>query len=511
MRWNSLLLLLLFITLSALGLARHAMWLDEANCWLVARDSNSYTEMIANNCNSGHPLIWNTLLFILTRFTANIIAMQVLHLVISSTAAYLFIRHAPFTLPFKTCILFSYFIFYEYNIISRNYSLAWLLLIVFCMLFMREKRNYLLLVSTLVLLANVHLFALFTAIPLFIMAMTYYSLENKNSKWPLLLYSLLFSIAIVVALIIIIPPQQTLIIRQTAGHYFDYGRISKALSYFVRGFYPMPDFTDVHYWNTNFIISHVKIIGLLITPLLFIIPFFLFYNKPFALVTFYVPNLLILFFIFRLQLLTSVHYKGYTIMLLIVALWLSKDERLNANFIRTGKWKERLANLKTYSYIPFIYSILLCQLVAGIYAYYKDLTTPLSEGRNVATYIKANSPDSTLVMMEPYYQGPAVAGYLNKQVCYVEKARYGSYVNWDSVMHIPRTDLCDCITEVMNKAKNKQFAIILAYGDDSIRAMQNFIETRISKQDYSIKETKEFDKGTIQSENYIVYLIDRKQ
>ncbi len=511
MKWNSLLLLILFIILTIIGLANHAMWLDEANCWLVARDSHSFSEMLVNNCNSGHPLIWNILLFILTRFTANIMAMQVLHLVISATAAYLFLRYAPFNLLFKACVLFSYFIFYEYNIISRNYSLAWLFLIIFCVLFLREKKNYFLLVITLMLLANVHLFAMFTAIPLFIMTLSDYSLHNKNNKRIILLYSLLFSVAVVAALIIIIPPQQTLIIRQNAGHYLNYGRISKALSYFVRGFYPMPDFTDVHYWNTNFIISHLKIIGLLLTPFLFIAPFFVFYNKPFSLLIFYVPNLLILVFIFRLQLLTSVHYKGYTIMLLIIALWLSKDERLTGNFIKSSKWQSKLTNLKTYSYIPFMYSILLCQVVAGIYAYCKDVTVPLSEGKNVAAYIKANSPDSTLVMIEPYYQGPAVAGYLDKQVYYPEKAAYGSFVNWDSVMHIPRKDLYDCIAEKMNNTKIRQFAIVLAFGDDSIKTMQNYIETRLSKQDYSIKERKEFDKGTIRSENYVVYLINKRR
>ncbi|HWY97501.1 MAG TPA: hypothetical protein VNY36_00330, partial [Bacteroidia bacterium] len=497
MKWNNTFLLFLFIILSGLGLANHAMWLDEVNCWLVARDSNSYAEMLRNNCNSGHPVIWNTLLFILTRFTANIMVMQVLHLIISSSAAYLFLRYAPFTPPFKACILFSYFIFYEYNIISRNYSLSWLLLIIFCVLFMRERRNYFLLVTTLILLVNVHLFSLFTAIPLFIMTMSAYSLENEKSRWPTLLYSLFFSIAILAALVIIIPPQQTLIIRQTAGHYLGYGRISKALSYFARGFYPMPDFTDTHYWNTNFIISHLKLIGLLMTPLLFIIPFFLFYDKPFALVTFYVPNLLILLFIFRLQLLTSLHYKGYLIMLLVISLWLSKDERLNVHYMKTGLWVKRLANLRTYSYIPFIYSILLCQLMAGIYAYCKDISTPLSEGKNVATYIKANSPDSTLVMVEPYYQGPAVAGYLNTKVYYPEKGIYCSYVNWDSVPPISRLLLYEAMSAKLNNTINKHIALVLAYGDDSITIMQHLIETRLSKENYLIKEVKEFTGGTI--------------
>jgi hypothetical protein len=500
---NSL-LFLFFICLTAIGLHNHAMWLDETSCWLVARDSNSFGEMLQNNANGGHPIIWNLLLFILSRFTQSIIAMQVLHLCISATAAYLFLRYSPFSVLFKTGVLFSYFIFFEYNLISRSYDLSWLLIVVFCTLYMQEKKNYLLLTITLILLANIHLFSLFVSLPLFIITLYSYSKEATNIKRNLILYCLLFIAAVSFSLYIIIPPEQTLIVRQTAGHYTDYGRISKALSYFVRGYYPLPDFTDVHYWNTNYIVNHAKILSIALTPSLILIPLVLFYNKPLVLLLFHIPNLLILLFIFRLQLLTSVHYKGYLFMLLIISLWLSKDESLTRNYF-SAKWTERLNKRKTWTYIPFISSILICQVAAGAYAYYKDVTSPLSEGKEVANYIKTNSPDA-LVMIEPYYQGPAVAGYLGKKVYYPEKNMFGSFVNWDSIPHMSRNALYNSITNRINATTEKNIALVLAYSDDSIKAMQHYIETS----NYIIKEKKEFTRGAIRSENYVVYLIEKK-
>jgi DNA-binding Xre family transcriptional regulator len=51
-------LLLVFFVLGFLGILNHAMWRDELNGWLIARDSPSLTNFWNNIRYEGHPILW---------------------------------------------------------------------------------------------------------------------------------------------------------------------------------------------------------------------------------------------------------------------------------------------------------------------------------------------------------------------------------------------------------------------------------------------------------------------
>src|SRR5262249_7390907 len=62
-----------------------------------------------------------------TRFTTDPIAMQVLHLAIALIIWILIFTISPFTIGEKVLLVLSYFLFWEYFVISRNYALMALL------------------------------------------------------------------------------------------------------------------------------------------------------------------------------------------------------------------------------------------------------------------------------------------------------------------------------------------------------------------------------------------------
>src|ERR1051325_7144692 len=128
-------LTLLYFALSLVGIWHHEFFIDEAHHWLLARDSGSVSELVANTRIEGHPLSWSFLLFVLTRFTSNPFWMQLLHIVISTTTGFVFLRKAPFSWGFKILFIFGYFMIFEYNLISRNYMLAIGFLFCACWLF----------------------------------------------------------------------------------------------------------------------------------------------------------------------------------------------------------------------------------------------------------------------------------------------------------------------------------------------------------------------------------------
>src|SRR5438094_4459713 len=147
-----------FFVIALIGILNHEMWRDELHCWLIARDSHSFAQLYQNRSYDGHPLLWYALLYILTWFTANPVAMQVLLLILAAGSVYLFNRFSNFTVLQKVLFSFGYYSIYEYSIIARSYSLGFFLVISFCSLYVNRGRNVAWLFLVLILLANTSVF-----------------------------------------------------------------------------------------------------------------------------------------------------------------------------------------------------------------------------------------------------------------------------------------------------------------------------------------------------------------
>jgi hypothetical protein len=409
------------------------MWLDETQEWLMASDAHSISGMLENVKYSGHPHVWDFLLFILSRFTHNPFAVQVLHICISSLAVFLFLKYAPAPGIQKLCIVFGYYFLFEYNLISRNYSISWLCLVIFCVLFSMEKRNYLLLTLTLFILANTHLFSLVCSLPLFFLVFQSFRNDSSVRDRELLFFlTALFISGVAISIWSIIPADGTDIMRFNGVDLFSTDRFSKSFSFFVKGFYPIPDFTSTSWWNTNFIVSHLKVLGIILTPFLVIAPLFLFHESRKIIFFFYFSVLGIVLLEFYLKLFGGTRYAGFAFMILIVSLWLNQDKRNNSRPLFNDRWKSFFTKWKKYFSVPFLMSVFICQLFAGFFAFYSDYKNPFSEGKNVADYIRANSSSDALVIAQPFFSGPQVSAYLHKDLFYPDMDNFESFWQWKS-------------------------------------------------------------------------------
>lgn len=122
-------LFILSIGALAICLWRHTFYRDEAQAFLIARDSHSLKEVIENTRYEGHPPLWHVILFAVTRFGANPAWMKILNLLFfaAASAMLLFCRRLP--VLFRSALPFTYFLFFEYGEISRNYLLGIVLLL----------------------------------------------------------------------------------------------------------------------------------------------------------------------------------------------------------------------------------------------------------------------------------------------------------------------------------------------------------------------------------------------
>ncbi len=134
-RWPDWLLTAGFIALFLVQLAHHAMWRDELNVFGIARASPSIASLFWHVHYEGHPWLWYFLVWIVSRFTADPVAMKVLEAgIVIATYALIGIG-SPFSRLEKTLLFLNYFISFEYTVIARMYSVLLLL----ALLYARER------------------------------------------------------------------------------------------------------------------------------------------------------------------------------------------------------------------------------------------------------------------------------------------------------------------------------------------------------------------------------------
>lgn len=119
-------------------LAGHELWRDEANVWLLARDT-SPLELIRVIKYQGHPCLWYFLMMPFAKLGFPFPIMSIISFVIMSLAAGFFTFKSTFQPLTKAVCLFSPILTYYYPVVARNYCLIALLLILLAYFY--TKRN----------------------------------------------------------------------------------------------------------------------------------------------------------------------------------------------------------------------------------------------------------------------------------------------------------------------------------------------------------------------------------
>ena len=116
-----------FMILSVVMFVFHEPWYDEIQAWMVASDA-SFGEMIFSLPHyEGHPPFWTLFLAIFAKAGVPMeIGLRIPNLLFAGVAAYLVIFKAPFKKWIRCMIPFTYFLFYQYTVICRPYSLMFL-------------------------------------------------------------------------------------------------------------------------------------------------------------------------------------------------------------------------------------------------------------------------------------------------------------------------------------------------------------------------------------------------
>ena len=413
------LLTAVYFLVSLAGILHHELWLDEAQHWLLARDSSSVADLFDNTRLEGHPLLWNLLLFIITRMTSDVFWMQLLHILISASAVFVFVSKAPFSRLFKTLFSFGYFIFYEYNIISRNYMLGVLFLFLAAAVYKERKHKFVWLCLFLALAANVHL--MFGVIALAFFGILLFENHQQKQLFDKKFFGgyCIFAMGFMVLYLQLSGTNSDWLLSDL-NNVPVYEKFTKGFMALFKGLLTLPDFRTIHFWNSNIFVNWSKPVTAVFGLLAYALPVFLFSKDRKTLFFVYTALIGAQFFFFVTQR-GATRFDGMAYIILIIALWINKinspmESNSNDFFARSKK--------------TIIYIILIVQCFSGICAYITDWNHPFTASKDAAAFIKSQiHHDEPVVSLS--CESTALAAYLDKKVYHLSDGSFHSYCQWN--------------------------------------------------------------------------------
>jgi hypothetical protein len=520
------LLVLAFLCFGTIGILNHEMWRDELQAWMIAKDSSSMIELLNNLRYEGHPGLWHSCLYLITRFTDNPVAMQFFHLLIATAVIYVFIKFSPFTNLQKILFSFGYFPFYEYSIISRNYNLGILFIFIFCVLYPKRKQGYLILSFIIFLLANTSVYGWIIAISL-VMSLILDAGMSQNiislfysKKWNIIISLTLIILGIVIALFqLILPPDAGFpgekiittspgIIATNTSSSFVTNPIIKRLSLaFItiwRSYIPIPNFFEYRFWNTNIFIENPSflknisgILGLfafIFSLILILVSTAFFARKPVVLFL-YLSGTCGIVLLCYIKYLGYLRHHGNLFILFLACLWISSFYG-QSNFLN-----ESLTKIVSFFYkrrTQYLTTILVIHVVAGVFAYTRDLNDPFSASKEVAAFIETQGFKEGLIIGRRDFASSPIAAFLNKEIYYPESDGFGSFIVWKKRPYLKSKYLLGKVNQALIKNNQNQALLILSS------------RLKTKSPDLSISELFQSSQSIVADETYYLYLVRRK-
>lgn len=440
----------IFAVFNLLGLLRHELWRDEFQAWMVARDSGSVLEMLQHLRNEGHPALWHMCLYGLAQWSHNPWLMQAFHGLIAIATVSLIQHFSPFKLTHKILLTFSYFIVYEYAIISRNYGLGAFFLFSFCAAFC-QSRHLFSLALILVLLANTNLFGLLLSFSLAILLLFRWwdQRREKHARSNFVGTLVILGTGWLISMAQIARPLwEPLLAKHTgrlgfmplsqtvAGAVIPEGvemtfpvKVAYTLVQIWQAYVPIPTFAPRAFWDTNILLDSPFMrvrglavglgLGLLISAALVVWAVRLLGRRsPRLALVYLVGTGLILLFCMQFFWWGSLRHQGYLWLLLVACLWLAQ-----ANVFPQELGRSRPLRLQGFTLL------LALQCFAGVYLYSQDLAYSFSAGQQTARFIRQNHLEQLTLVGLRDREASVLSGYLEQPLYYPEGDRVGSF--WD--------------------------------------------------------------------------------
>ena len=495
----------------AFTLFHHEMWRDEVQAWMLARDSMGPLDLFRNMEYETTPMLWHLLLMLVTRLTSSPAGMQILHWAIASTAVFVVARYAPFSPLQKILFAFGYFPLYEYGVMSRNYALGLLFIVVTCALLRQRHQRPLWLALALVLMSHTSTHACIVAIGVLLaLALDYWlnrrALAEDGAVDVRRLYAG-FAVAaagILLSVPQMIPPADVTLSAGSATWRHSWilelkwswvEQILRSIPSVV--FYPV---------DSRFVpvveaapVQPAAVYGVWMAAALVAAVVAFHRRRPVALFLFLCLVTGLLFFFYAVHL-GSFRHHGFLLISLLVLVWGGRF--LTAGPAAGGEVRRTLVGRRIGSIL--LTGLLAMHAVGGLRAVAMEVERPFSLGKRTAEYIRAMGLESLPMLGYPDWSASAVVGHLSpqKRIHYLQGNREGSFVIYDGARIGAGPEGSIRVSTLMS-----QLQALAARNDGKVLMIFAF-ELGIPPDERRIRRLASFTGAIAQDENFHLYLYE---
>lgn len=490
-----------FAAILFLILPYHEVWRDEMHDLSMVMSWKSLPDLLKNTTSHGFPALWYLVLWTGYHLTHSVLVLKMASLAAVTAGAYLFIRHAPFSRLEKTLFLAGQFPLYHYSIISRSYSLSFLLLFAACASYPKRFQNIFLLAAALFLLANTGAHSLLLACALFVcLAVQYFSARRRiqnPTQWLAAFGFIIFGIAL--AVVQIWPDPESTVKYHVITPPLIAAALEKSLftpgDFFSQLFGLYPGVVTVSLW--------------LITLASF--------RRQFSTGLFIFLSGFSLALLFQLIYPGALRHQGFLYLALIALFWLERSDdaatprgpEKNWFFDFTRRYRE-----------AFLVITLVIQVIAGYETVKWDLFWPYSSSGDFAAYLRRDPRLREAVLVpEPDYLAEPLPFYTNNPIYFTRESRFGTFIHFTTAnaAELSLDELLDTAHEVREKTGKP---VLLMIGH--VLPVQGPYEIFFSYGKtfrYSPKELKRLETETVLltqfrsamiDENYDIHLLKEK-
>lgn len=420
----------LLIVVDVIRTLRHAMWRDELQTFGIALSSPSLWILWQNLKYEGHPALWYILVWLITRATSDPIWMQILHIGLAVGVWSIIYLWSPFNHIEKLLLLLSYFLFFEYFVISRGYVLIALIAFTFIRLREQRARSEFVLWLLLGMLANVHMFG---AIWSMVLA-TMLAIDEVQRRPVSVAGGAVYLVLLAFAIWTMLPPPSFAVSSPDVG--FQVARLNADLTTPIGAFAPLsfssirdaiaiiahPEIGNIpKYWNitatSEFItLAQIDTVRPIRLALVYAAPIFacwLITRNLILVLEFALVYLGIILFENIWNFPGTARHHGVVFLVMIAEAWSARSRHSLSVWSR---W--------------FFGGILVVNACAGVLTLASELR-PFSEGYEAAAWIKQSKLESAFLIGSHDAQVSTVVGYLGRPIYYLECECYGPLGIWD--------------------------------------------------------------------------------
>lgn len=222
-RWPEWSALSIYAALVAFAIPFHEPWVDEAQAWQLARNLSLASLFKTYIRYEGSPGLWHLLLWMMVRIHIGYAGLHWICGAIATAAVCLLIFRSPFPRYLKLSLPFTYFLFFQYAIVARNYVLVPLLLFCAAMAW-KKKPFWLALALGLLANASLHAAVISGGLAAVYVIEQFRDRENRpfNQRRKLLVCALLLLVFYAFAIWTAWPPRDLILssVRGQSGIYF---------------------------------------------------------------------------------------------------------------------------------------------------------------------------------------------------------------------------------------------------------------------------------------------------